>query len=274
MTFHGDLVGEARSQPGVGKGQRDRSDDGDTRWGVVAGRTLSVECRLLRVSDLLAPEPVQKILRSTCLRAVQGAQVPQSGFLKRAAGRGEAAGVSVKVLALSQNKVLHLPTLFSHRVVRDLNCVASSRFMSSTTPCANKLSSAVSVASASACLSTSPPALGNRPKCLPQRRSKIRFSSVSQFPVSLLIKAFASKSSAHHYFSAGVVVIACRLHQRSLSCLCVRQVHLGPVASVRSRICAPQLLRFDNCRILGLASETTPPCNKRPFWIRITLHGI
>ena len=49
---------------------------------------------------------------------------------------------------------------FSHRVVRDLNFVASSRFMSSTTPCAKQLSSALSVASAYACLSGWPAAPG------------------------------------------------------------------------------------------------------------------
>ena len=44
---------------------------GDTPSGVVARRTLSVECGLLWVSDPppLAQEPVQKILRSTYIRA-------------------------------------------------------------------------------------------------------------------------------------------------------------------------------------------------------------
>ena len=49
-----------------------------------------------------------------------------------------------------------------------------------------------------------------------------------------------------------VVVGACRFHQCPLSCFCVRQIYLGVVASVRSRIRAPQLYRRFNNSVLLL----------------------
>ena len=73
---------------------------GETRSGVFARRTLSVLCRFLRESNLLAPAPVQSDTAGLGWRPRA-----QSGLLD-GGGWQEAAGVSVKVLVLCQNKVL------------------------------------------------------------------------------------------------------------------------------------------------------------------------
>ena len=131
------------------------------------------------------------------------------------------------------------------------------------------------------CLSSSPPACrvhrlpqGNRPRCLPQHRGR-RSYLVCEPPASKLIH----RSLGHEVLNAPVficilvVVGACRFHQRPLSCFCIRQIRLGAVTSFRSRICAPQLLRpFNNRRIWGLASATSPPSHKRPFCLQTTLY--
>ena len=153
---------------------------------------------------------------------------------------------------------------FSQRVVRNSSFVAYSRFMSSTTKCANKLSSAFSVASASACLSSSPPAPRQSDHVSSAASwSNIPSSSVSHLPVCSSIEALGTKSSARQHFSAGSsssepVVSTIILFRVSVS---VRSILV--VASVQSRIQAPQpLRRFNNCRIWGLASETSPSCHR------------
>ena len=69
-----------QDQPRCQKGQRDGCNVGDTSSVVVARRTLSVMCRFLRESDLpptLAPEPIQKTLRSIYILAGQRPGAPK-----------------------------------------------------------------------------------------------------------------------------------------------------------------------------------------------------
>ena len=83
-------LGEARSQPGVGKG----SDTGPMMGGFrVALRTLSVECLSLRVSDpRLYWHHCAEDTEVNIMFVQDGAQEPQSGFLDRRRAGGAGGG--------------------------------------------------------------------------------------------------------------------------------------------------------------------------------------
>ena len=82
------MAGEARSRPGVGKCSVTGPKMGGLR---VALRTLSVECRLLRESD------PRRYCGQNYIRAGR-----RPGAPKWVPGQEEAAGVSVKVVVLSE----------------------------------------------------------------------------------------------------------------------------------------------------------------------------
>ena len=140
---------------------------------------------------------------------------------------------------------------------------------------ATPLLTAFSVASSAACLSSSPPA---------PRQSVQGISSCVFVEDSILVSDPGSSQLIHRrlrhdalsspvFLRRLIVVVFRRFHQRSLPCFLVCQLHLGAVTCVRSWCCASQPLRFlDECRILGFASEASPPRHRRPLCLSVNLH--